>query len=89
MGYDNALCSLAGRPHTPRQREYRNHPAISETDLIKKRDILDPLEDDDGIDWKYYPFDVDLIYDERESPEQLMPKITFKRSPHLQTKLRA
>ena len=50
MGYDNALCSLAGRPHTPRQREYRNHPTISETDLIKKRDILDPLEDDDDID---------------------------------------
>jgi hypothetical protein len=36
-------------------------------DLIKKRDILDPLEDDDDIDWKHNPFDVDLTDDERES----------------------
>jgi hypothetical protein len=82
MGYDNALCSLAGRPHTPRPREKRDHPPISEAELVKKRDIFDPLEDDDVIDWKYNPFD------ERESPEQLMSKITFKGSPQLQTRLR-
>jgi hypothetical protein len=59
MGYDNTLCSLAGRPHTPRQREIRDHPPISEAELIKKRDIVDPLEDDDDIDSKHNPFDVD------------------------------
>ena len=49
----------------------------------------EPLEDDDDIDWKHNPFDVDFIDDERESPEQLMSKITFKGSPQLQTRLRA
>jgi len=57
MGYDNTLCSLAGRPHTPRPREIR--------ELVEKWDIFDPLEDDDDIDWKHNPFDVDFIDDER------------------------
>jgi hypothetical protein len=89
MGYDNALCSLTGRPHTPRPRKIRDHPPISEAELVKKRDIFDPLEDDDDIDWKHNPFDVDFIDDEWESPEQLMSKIAFKGSPQLQTRLRA
>ena len=42
MGYDNTLCSLAGRPHTPRPGEIRERPPISEAELIKKRDIFDP-----------------------------------------------
>jgi len=67
----------------------RDHPPISEAELVKKRDIFDPLEDDDDIDWKHNPFDVDFIDDERESPEQLMSKITFKGSSQLQTRLRA
>jgi len=50
---------------------------------------LDPLEDDDDIDWKHNSFDVDFIDDEKESPEQLMSKITFNGSPQLQTRLRA
>ena len=37
--------------------EIRDHPPISEAELIKKRDIFDPLEDDDDIDWKHNPFD--------------------------------
>ena len=41
------LCSLAGRPHTPQQQEHKVHQHVSEADLIKKRDLLDPLEDDD------------------------------------------
>ena len=35
MGYDNTLCSLAGRPHIPQQRNTGNHPIINEADLIK------------------------------------------------------
>ena len=50
---------------------------------------MDPLEDDDDIDWKHNPFDVDFIDDERQLPEQLMSKNTFKGSPQLQTRLRA
>ena len=34
---------------------------FTEDELIKKKDIFDPIEDDDDIDWKYNPFDVDLI----------------------------
>ena len=54
---------LGGTPLTPRQREIRDHPLISEAELIKKRDRLDPLEDDGDIDWKHNPFDVDFIDD--------------------------
>jgi hypothetical protein len=50
---------------------------------------IGPLEDDYDIDWKHNPFDVDFIEDERESPDELMSKITFKESPQLQTRLRA
>ena len=66
-----------------------DHTSISEAELVKKRDIFDPLVGDDDIDSKHNPFDVDFIDDERESPEQLMSKITFKGSPQLQTRLRA
>ena len=56
---------------------YDNTLCQREVELIKKRDIFDPLEDDDDIDWKHNPLDVDFIDDERESPEQLMSKITL------------
>ena len=48
--------------------------------LSAKQSLFDPLEDDDDIDWKHNPIDIDFIEDERESPEQLMSKITFKGS---------
>ena len=34
---------------------------FTDDELIKKKDIFDPIEDDDDIDWKHNPFDVDLI----------------------------
>ena len=48
-------------------------------DLIKKKDLLDPLDDDDDIEWKANPFDVDSLDGPDETPEELMSKITFKR----------
>ena len=45
--YDNNLFSVSGRPYNPQKREHKAHPPINEEDLIKKRDLLDPLEDDD------------------------------------------
>ena len=63
MGYDHTLCSVAGRPHTPQQRVNQSHPTIREEDLIKKSELLDPLEDDDDIEWKQSPFDVDHLSD--------------------------
>ena len=44
MGYEDTLCSLSGRPHTPQQRENGRHPTIKEAELIKKNGLLDPLE---------------------------------------------
>jgi hypothetical protein len=62
---------------------------FTDDELIKKKDIFDPIEDDDDIDWKYNPFDVDSIDGMEETPDQLMSQITFEGSPQLQAKLRA
>ena len=83
-GHDNTLCSVAGRPHTPQCRDSFTHRMFTDDELIKKKDIFDPIQDDDDIDWKYNPFDVDLIDEAVESPEQLMSQITFEGSPQLQ-----
>ena len=49
IGYDNTLCSMSGRPFTSQQRVHKKHPTISAEDLIKKKDLLDPLGGDDDI----------------------------------------
>ncbi len=51
---------------------------FTDDELIKKKDIFDPIEDDDDIDWKYNPFDVDSIDGTEETPDQLMSQITFE-----------
>jgi hypothetical protein len=45
------------------------HQHINAADLIKKRDLLDPLEDDDDIAWKENPFEVDSLDESEETPE--------------------
>ena len=65
------------------------HRMFTDDELNKKRDIFDPIEDVDDIDWKYNPFDVDSTDGTEETPEQLMSQITFEGSPQLQTKLKA
>ena len=59
---------------------------FTDDELIKKKDIFDPIEDDDDIDWKQNPFDVNSIDDRDDTPEQLMSQITFDGSPQLQAK---
>jgi hypothetical protein len=88
-GLDNTLCSVAGRPNTPQCTDTFPHRMFTDNELIKKKDIFDPIEDDDDIDWKYNPFDVDSIDEVVETPEQLMSQITFEGSPQLQAKLKA
>ena len=89
-GHDNTLCSVAGRPNTPQCRDPFPHRLFTDDELIKKKNIFDPIEDDDDdIEWKYDPFDVDLIDEAGESPEQLMSQITFEGSPQLQKRLKA
>jgi hypothetical protein len=89
IGYDNTLCSMSGRPFIPQSRVHKRHPTISVEDLIKKKDLLDPLDDDDDIEWKANPFDADSLDGPAETPEELMSKNTFKGSPQLQTWLKA
>ena len=84
-GHDNTLCSVAGRPHTPQRRDTFQHRMFTDDELIMKKDIFfDPIADDDDIDWKYNPFNVDTIDDVIETPEQLMSQITFEGSTQLQ-----
>jgi hypothetical protein len=40
---------------------------FTDDELIKKKDIFDPIEDDD-IDWKHNPFDVDSVEGSEEDP---------------------
>ena len=60
---------------------------FTEDELIKKKYIFDPIKDDDDIDWKYNPFDEDLIDEAGETPQQLLSQITFEGSPQLQKRL--
>jgi hypothetical protein len=62
---------------------------FTDDELIKKKDIFDPIEDDDDIVWKYNPFDVDSVDGTDETPEKLMSQITFEGSPQLHAKLKA
>jgi hypothetical protein len=80
---------VAGRPHTTQCRDTFPHRMYTDDELIKKKDIFDPIEDDDDIDWKYNPFDVDSTGGTEETTDQLMPQITFEGSPQLQAKLKA
>ena len=80
---------MAGRPHTPQRRDTFPHRIYTDDELIKKEDIFHPIEDDDNIDWKYNPFDVDSTDGTEETPDQLMSQITFEESPQLQAKLKA
>ena len=62
---------------------------FTDDEFINMKDILDPIEDDDDIDWKHNPFDVDSVDDSEETPEQLKSQIIFEGSPQLQAKLKA
>ena len=50
--HDSTLCSVAGHPNTPQRRDTFPHRMFTDDELIKKRDILDPIEDDDDIDYQ-------------------------------------
>jgi len=78
-GHGNTLCSVAGRPNTPQCRDTFPHRMFTDDELIKKKDIFDIIEDDDNIDWKYNPFDVDSVEGSEEDPEQLLSKITTEK----------
>ena len=80
---------MAGRPNTPLRMDTFPHRMFTDDKLIKKKDIFDPIEDDDDIDWKHNPFDVDSVDGTEETPEQLMSQITFEGSLQLQAKLKA
>jgi len=80
---------MSSRPYTPQQKIHKMYPTISEEELIKKKDLLDLLDDDNDIEWKANPFDADSLDGSTETPEELMSKISFKGSPQLQSRLKA
>ena len=62
---------MLGRPFT-QLRVHKRHPTIFAEDLIKKKDLLDPLDDDDDdIEWKANPFDADSLDGPAEATEEL------------------
>jgi hypothetical protein len=64
LGYDNTLCSLSGRPYTLLPRVPKDHPVISEENLIRKKDLLNPLAD---------PIDIDFIDEKGIRPSNCCP----------------
>ena len=58
---------------SPFHSAHKKHPTISTEDLIKKKDLLDPLDDDDDIEWKANSFDVDSL----DGPDET-PKVNIK-----------
>jgi len=58
-------------------------------DLIRKDSVLDPIEDDDDIDWPDSPYEVNALDESSESPTELLALITIIGSPWLQKNLKA
>jgi len=56
------------------------HPPITEEDLIRKELLLDPMDDDDDIEWPYNPYEVEALNEASESPEELLALITIQGS---------
>jgi len=54
-------------------------------DLIRKDRVLDPMEDDNDIDWPDSPYEVNALDESSESPTELSALITIKGSPWIQT----
>jgi hypothetical protein len=64
--------------NTPQRRNTFLQRLFTDDELIKKKDIFDPIEDDDDVDRKHNPFNVDSLDAMGETPEQLMSQIIFK-----------
>ena len=88
MGYSGTMCSATGRPYVPQERLREAHPPITEEDLIRKELLLDPMDDDDDIEWPYNPYEVEALNEESESPVELLAMITIEGSSWLQSQLK-
>jgi len=53
------LCSRAS--NTPQCRNAFPHRMFTDDELIKKKVIFNPIEDDDDIDWKHNPFAIAAV----------------------------
>jgi len=82
------MCSATGCPYVPQERLREPHPPIAEEDLIRKEHLLDPMDDDDDIEWPYNPYEVETLNETSESPEELLALITIQGSSWLQSKLK-
>jgi len=64
----------------PQEIRRMPHPSITEIDLIRKGSVLDPIEDDDDIEWPDNPYEVNALDESSESPVELLALITIKRT---------
>jgi hypothetical protein len=84
------------RPLVPPERRRRPHAdafadltPIDESTLIDESQLLDPIADDDDIDWKIDPFEMRPNSANPETPDEIIAMIKFSGSPWLQEQLRS
>jgi len=61
----------------PQQQVQTSHPPIDEIELIRKDDVLDPI-DDDNMERPHNPYEGEALDDIRETAEELLTMITIK-----------
>jgi len=76
------------RPLVPLERRRRPHgdafadlTPIDESTLIDKSQLLDPIANDDDIDWKIDPFEMRPDSANPETPDEIIAMIKFSGSP--------
>jgi len=67
--------------HRKWELRHKPHPSITEMDFIHKDSVLDPIEDDDDIEWPDNPYEINALDESSESPTELLALITIKGSP--------
>jgi hypothetical protein len=84
------------RPLVPPERRRRPHAdafadltPIDESTLIDKSQLLDPIADDDNIDWKIDPFETLPDSANPETPDEIIAMIKFSGLSWLQEQLRS
>ena len=66
------------RPHAD---AFADLTPIDESTLIDKSQLLDPIADDDDIDWKIYPFEMRPDSANPETPDEIIAMIKVSGSP--------
>ena len=71
----------------PNADAFEDLTPIDESTLIDKSQLLDPIADNDDIDWKTDPFEMRPDSVNFETPDEIIVMIIFSDSPWLQEQL--